>query len=295
MQTSPRAKLLFIVGIIGLTTIMCSTSGDAEPAAEPITAIISEISGQVQVLKPQVGALKDADLGQGVEVNDQVLTHNDSRARIDLSTGTIIRMSPLTTFVMAEAKVTASGPYARLKMEVGKIWIILNGGTLDVDTPTGKASVRGSYLQVWVNKDTRETVITCLEGECSLGNDAGTVRLTAGESASVTNTDAAPTPGEMNDENVAEWLAINPEATMVIVPLTETVAARADENEKATPPTATFPPLAFPTNTPAPTDLNCGPPNDWVVYSVQSGDTVDDLADTFRVSEADLRHANCFG
>ena len=130
---------------------------------------------------------------------------------------------------------TEEGILTRLRLEIGRLWVILNGGAVEVDTPSGLASVRGSYLHVWVMPESEETLVTCLEGVCTLGNQEGTVTLVAGQTASITGSETPPTSGKMSDADVGEWLEMNPEATLVIVPLTATVASYQD-------PTATKPP-----------------------------------------------------
>ncbi len=57
-------------------------------------------------------------------------------------------------------------------------------------------------------------------------------------------------------------------------------------------------PTALPTQTPLPTSTplpptNCPPPSGWILISVQPYETLQDLANRFRVSPAQLAQANC--
>jgi hypothetical protein len=115
--------------------------------------------------------------------------------------------------------------------------VILGGGSAEVDTPSGLATVRGSYLSVSVNPDTGEVYVTCLEGNCGLSNAAGSVELVAGQTAVITNADLPPNVGEMTVEDIQQWLDFNPEATLVVTPLVET--GEAAEPTEAEPPTST--------------------------------------------------------
>lgn len=298
---SKRVKLSILLVILAAFTVVCvSTGGGGQDTASnnqgPLSASIVEISGTVQVLKASEGVFKDAVVEQELEDQDQVLTHEDGRARIDLSTGTIIRLSPLSNFTFETMENTEEGVFTRLRLEVGRLWVILNGGQVEVDTPSGLASVRGSYLHVWVRPEDNETLVTCLEGECSLGNEYGTVSLVAGQTASITGINLPPSKGKMSQEDVDEWLENNPEATMVLIQLTATVAANEGINlnsTKAPSPT----PLVISTKTPtiAATDADCGPPGDWVLHTVTSGETLTSLASAFQVSVDDLKQANCRG
>jgi hypothetical protein len=73
---------------------------------------------------------------------------DDGRVRLDLSSGTIIRVAPSSLFTLTSNNEGDGGLLTKIKMEVGKIFIILNGGRADVETPSGVASVRGSYMKV---------------------------------------------------------------------------------------------------------------------------------------------------
>ena len=302
MNNHKRLRMGIALVLLVLGSIACTNSsgnGDVDDS-NPVTAELAEISGKVQVLKSSEEGFKDAVVGQQIFASEQVLTYEDSRARIELSNGTMFRLGPHSTFTLTEIGANEDGDFATLNLEIGQLWIILKGGKVDVDTPSGLASVRGSYLYVEVVPGTNETIITCLEGDCSLKNGTGIIKLVAGQSASVTNYDSAPTPGLMSDEDVQDWLDNNPEATQVIIPLTATVEAQEGNplpklmtSTATVPYTATSPPGNTPT--PSATAFNCGPPSNWVPYTVQSGDTLDLLSQWFQTTIGDLQYANCMG
>lgn len=295
MKTSPH-RIILPVLLLALSLLV---AGCAPTAAEPpaaLSAALFEVSGTVQTLKPAEGLFRDASDGDAIAVKDQVLTHDNGRVRIDISNGTIVRVGPLTTFTLEDMDVNASGPFARFKLDIGELWIILNGGQVNVDTPAGLASVRGSYLNVIVRPDTGETIVTCLEGTCTLGNGGGTVTLTAGESARILNSSQPPETGKMDDQDVQRWLDANPEATLVVVPLT------AAPNTPTPGPSATDDPAQpSPTTgaensaTTSATAIDCGPPDGWVIYTVKAGETLFGIGGAFQVSVPDLQKANCMG
>jgi hypothetical protein len=279
-----RPQLLLLISVLSLATIMCVQDGGTADESIPLTARLTELSGTVQTLKSTSGELADAQTGTHIELGDQVITHFDSRARLDLSNQTIIRVGPLSSFTLKEIGSEADG-FSFFKLDIGTMWIILNGGTVEIETPTGIASVRGSYLFVRVDSNTFETAISCLEGLCTLGNQGGQLTLIAGQTAIIEDQHSPPVSGEMSDADVADWLENNPEATQVIVPLTATSASR------STPIFATATPS--PTTDPNSTHIACGPPQTWLPYLVQEGETVDGLAHAYQISAAELRNANC--
>jgi hypothetical protein len=184
-----------------------------------LSATMVEITGVVQSLKPAEGVFNIAYVGEGLGEGDQVLTQADGRARLDLTDGTRIWVGPLSLMAIEDSSAVNGGTYTRLSLGAGQLWIILNGGRMDVTTPTGLASVEGSYLHVWVKKDTNETMITCLEGLCALSNQSGVVSITSGQSATISSNTAIPVVGTMSQQDMMNWMAVAPEASgMVTLP-----------------------------------------------------------------------------
>ncbi len=304
MLKTERIRLVVILVLLAILTVVCSVGGGGESDLDPLTANLTEIYGKVQVLKAAEGEFRPAEMETEIEVNDQVLTGDNGRARMDLSDGTIVRLSPLSTFTLQKMENTEDGAATRLRLAIGHIWIILQGGVLEVETPNGLASVRGSYLHVWVDPLADLSHITCLEGFCSLGNGSETVQILAGQTATIEGTGEMPESGRMSHEDVSDWLAMNPEAMDVVVPLTATVEAGMDEplpEAKTNTPTPTYTvgpsPTASMTPTPTRTLIaaNCGPPLSWVLHTVRVGETMESLSALYRVDEADIRRANCRG
>lgn len=313
MNSKNRIKSLLLVSSLALASMFCNAIGSDEEPESTKTAFygtIKEVFGTVLIQRNGVSDPENAEVDQKILIGDQVFTLSGSRARMDLTNDTIIRINSNSNFTLTSIEDTSSGLFAELNLKIGEIWVILNGGSLNVDTPSGVASVRGSFLQVSVKPNGGIVEITCLEGECSVGNGAGTLNLIAGQTAKVTNFNSPPKPGKMSDDDVNDWLAANPEATNVIIPLTKTVAASKDDDlpqlETATQtPTATesfIEPTTVSANTatstPSPTNINCGPYvayDLWIGYIVQDGDTLEMLADNYQVPLAAFQEANCMG
>ncbi|MBT3337561.1 MAG: FecR domain-containing protein [Anaerolineae bacterium] len=187
------------------------------PVPESLSAIITEIEGHAVGVR-HVGASEfiPAALNDTLKVKAQVNTGLESRSRIDLSSGTVIRLSPESLFTLESNHETETGLLTRLTIEIGQVWIVLNGGTLEVETPSGLAGVRGSYMSTGYDLENGAARITCLEGQCSAENEAGTVEFTAGEAADLPADGAAPIKGVMTAEEFAMWAENVPEAGNLI-------------------------------------------------------------------------------
>jgi hypothetical protein len=218
---------------------------------------MSGLQGTVHVRTSGSEVLQEAG-SQTLQENDQILTGEDGRVRLDLSTGAIIRLGSSTVFTLTGVSNQADGVNANLKVDIGKIWIILQGGSVDVETPSGVASVRGSYLMVTV-APSGEVLLTCLEGDCRFKNESGEHILAEGDMAVIKNAQVPPLMEEMTAEQVEEWLGENPEAVLVIPSLawyaspTPTVTWTATAAASSTP-------IATETITPLPTATVYVPP-----------------------------------
>lgn len=224
-------RVLFAVIVLSLTLAACGPAETGE--RPPITAALSELEGLVQAKAPGAAEFTQVVAGLVLEIQSQIQTGADGKVRLDISDGTILRLGPQTLFTLEGEEVTASGPLTKIQVAAGQIYIILSGGALEVDTPSGVASVRGSYMEVRIDPDTGLIYITCLEGDCTAQTNGGEVSFSAGQTATITRDDLPPELGEMTAEDVLRWLQNNPEATAVIVPLTATVAARATDTPEA--------------------------------------------------------------
>jgi pimeloyl-ACP methyl ester carboxylesterase len=199
--------LIVIIFLIGLPMAAC---GVDESGA--LTATISESEGGVEAKQPDDADFSTAEIGLVIQEMGQVKTMDDGRARLDLPNDTVIRVTPKSLFTLESVGKSTS----RFHLDMGTLWIILKGGSLEVDTASGLAVVRGSYMSVSVDPDSGEVYIICLEGECEVSNDTGRVTLKTGETATIKNASTAPIKGIVTEDDVHVWLAENPEAIVVI-------------------------------------------------------------------------------
>ena len=143
--------ILFIVTI--LTACQPKTTPQPSPALS-LTATVKEVTGTVTIKQPGASDFSPASVGTELQPNGSIQTGDNSRARLDLSTGTIIRVAPSSLFTLTSNQPSNGSLSTQLKLNVGSIFIILNGGNASVNTPSGVASVRGSYLSVYVDPST---------------------------------------------------------------------------------------------------------------------------------------------
>jgi hypothetical protein len=176
------------------------------------TATFADILNAVDARTSQNVDFAPANLGQILKSGGEARTGEDGKARLDLAPdGTIIRVAPNSTFTVLQLYGDETSPYTKLELFIGKVWILLKGGSLDVETPSGVASVLGSLLGVSYDPETNSVTATCLEGHCRLANGDKVIELTEGQAADILNGVLADTPRYMTIEEVSEWLSEAPE------------------------------------------------------------------------------------
>jgi|GEM_PF-2604195 len=217
---------LFLASLV-LTGLACNLSGTAvtstdTPAAPTRSAELSELQLDVQA---QVTANEDwqfAAEGSQIETSGAVKTGSESRARVDISDGTLIRLGADTLFTLLELSPEMNDPITRFKLEAGKVWIevtrALGGGTFEIETPSGVSAVRGSLMSVEYDPVTGELTITCLEGQCRVTDPQGnSVDLTDGEQSEIAAPGQPPSPAHPIDAvALAEWSQEFPEAQSLV-------------------------------------------------------------------------------
>ena len=130
------------------------------PAPPPeVFALIPELQGGVEAKQPGDAGFLDAFVGMTLPSLSQVRTLEDGRARLDLSTGTIVRVTPNSLFTLAVKNPDPANLWVRFQLSVGQLFIILRGGSVEVETPYGVATVRGSFMSVFIDQKTGDALV----------------------------------------------------------------------------------------------------------------------------------------
>jgi hypothetical protein len=209
---------VLLVIIIGVAVI-ASVAAFALPSVsknKDLSALLSETFGTVEVQNSAQNPFNLVNDGFLLKPAMQLQTKEESRVRLDLSTGSIVRLGQMTIFSLDPKNAASGGVLSRLELQIGKVWIILKGGSLDVNTPAGLASVRGSYMSVEYDPTTHTITVECLEGHCSFQNAAGIVELTSGQKVVSSDPNTLPVVQPMDQADVQSWLANSPEAAAII-------------------------------------------------------------------------------
>jgi LysM repeat protein len=224
-----------------------STPTASPPPPDPRTAVVSEIINLVQTRASEADSFAPAPVGHLVRTGGQVQTGQESRTRLDLSDGAIIRLAQNSSFTLQDITLAENGALSRLELELGKIWVSLTGGSLEVETPVGVAAVRGSFAIFAyapgdpANPNDDLLLVDCLEGECSASN--ASVTQAFGNLTRFALTSGGGILSPLTDSDVQAFVADNPESTRLIATLTAAPPAAPTATPTIVTPTPTFTPL----------------------------------------------------
>ena len=212
------AALLLLLIVVG--AILFLNAPKPAAAVPDLTATLKEAQGKVAIKQPGQTDFSDATVGTILKLHAQLETGTASTARLDLPSGTIIRVAPSSLFSLDVNHESSDGLTTTLNLNLGQLFIILKGGSLDITLPSGVASVRGSYMSALIYPSSSEIFIECLEGQCAATNLAGNVPLTNSQKATLffqgNELNQLPKVTGMSRADFMSWLAIAPESTNVV-------------------------------------------------------------------------------
>jgi hypothetical protein len=230
MRPNPLWRLLTLaVGLATVASACAPAAGTPKDLHSDLSASLSEVQGTVEIKNPDQAEFAPAADGLEIEVRGQVRTGADGRLRLDLSTGGIVRVAANSLFNLQANEIQADGPFTRLAVGAGQVWVMLHGGRMEVETPSGVASVRGSYMSVWVDPLTQDVWVTCLEGWCQAENPTQSMDMLAGQGAVLYNWDPVgnlpPPPPRLRaltQQDIDQFMTVNPEAQEVMASMAAT-------------------------------------------------------------------------
>ena len=196
--------LLTAVAVLGLATMGTFPAAGA-PGASP--SILLEIEGRVSIARADTDQWLPALTNAVLNARDRVRTMEGSRAVIQLSDRSTLRLGP-NTLVQIPADRT---PNTALEVLRGLLYYFHRDkpGTLPVRTPTAYAVILGTEFVVNVGPD-GDTRIDVIDGQVEVTNESGELHLNSGESGAA-KAGGAPAPVPfVNAINVVQWVLYYP-------------------------------------------------------------------------------------
>lgn len=253
MEIKRRAKhLLFFTWTLvaaGIAVQACTLPVGSTTMGGLLQAVVGIFEGEGFARQPTSDDWLVVEPGLSISSGGQVFSGDESVIRLDLPDGTQVHMGENTLLTIH----FEGEDFVRINLYEGKLWIVPGEGSVQVDTKYGVAFEQGAFMGASYDPVSDRVVYNCYEGFCHVGNDAGSLSLSAGQSAWLTSDSSRPPVlVEMSEEEYDEWsLILNEEEEVVsaATPTSETFDILAGT---ATQLALTQAALVTPSSTPAP-------------------------------------------
>ena len=173
-------------------------------AAQKTNAVLVELEGQVTVSRNDSQAWDPAYTNQVLFPGDRIRTMDRSRAVVQLSDLSTLRLGSQSFVVIPEER---SG----LNLLRGFLYYFHRDkpGTLPVQTPSAYAVILGTEFTLEVD-DNGATRLTLIDGKVEMTNQFGGVSLTSGEAATAQPNAAPVKVPALEAANVIQWVLYYP-------------------------------------------------------------------------------------
>jgi tetratricopeptide (TPR) repeat protein len=161
------------------STGFAAESGEV-PESAPASQVV-EFSGNVEVAVSGANTWKPAVLPQRLNSGDRVRTKQDSRAVLQLSDRSVVRIGPSTVVEIQPPKL--AGALRRLRLLQGLLYFFNREkpSRMEFETPLASGAIRGTEFLLTSGGDGGGTELALLDGEVALQASGESLVLRSGE------------------------------------------------------------------------------------------------------------------
>lgn len=205
LTTSPAVLFRWALAIIALAAVSFQSRAQTADETRPRSASrLVEFAGKVDVTMAGTNDWRAARTNQWLYPGDRVRTGHDSRATLQLSDRSTVRINELTV-----VEIRPPRPPARHRFRVGSgaLFFLDREKPADVEfeTPLTSGAIRGTEFFLSVSDTDQSTHLVMLDGRVELAAASGQVTVTNGQQAWVLP-DAPPRVSALPvSANVMQW------------------------------------------------------------------------------------------
>ncbi len=155
------------------------------------------------------GGWQPASVGQSLAIRDRLRTGEDSRAAVQMTDLSVLRMDELTTIEITPPSAVSDKPGLNVKDGATYFFSREKSREMRIETPAANGAMRGTEFVVAV-ADNGSTTVTMLDGELELSNAQGSVVVTSGEQAKVDVGGRPRKTAMLEATNVIQWCLYYP-------------------------------------------------------------------------------------
>jgi len=192
---------------------LCAAWAWGQAAVEPATgqgqAVVLTVEGRVEVARRGILQWAPAKTNQTLQVGDRLRTGPRSRATVQLSDLSVLRINELTTLEIQPPQ--AHGIKPGLDLRSGAVYFFNRErpGQIEFRTPLASGAIRGTEFHLAVEAD-GATVLTLLDGEVALTAGPETLVLRSGEQGIVQPGQPPRKAPAIETINIIQWVLYYP-------------------------------------------------------------------------------------
>jgi tetratricopeptide (TPR) repeat protein len=192
------------------TLLVLSTLSFIAPAADsPVTCLLLTAEGKVEVAAKGTANWQPAQANQPLQAGDRLRTGLRSRATVQWSEQSVLRVNALTTVELQPPPKAGGAPELELKSGASYFFSRERPGEIQFRTPVASGAIRGTEFHLAVN-DAGETALALLDGAVSLTGGAETLEVATGEQATVNPGQTPRKTALLNAHSVIQWVLYYP-------------------------------------------------------------------------------------
>ena len=176
----------------------------ANSTSIPLSKIV-EASGTVEWIRSGSIQWTRAKAGDMLYHNDRIRTGKKSRAAIQLSDKSVIRLNQLTTIQVQAPSTSRTKRIFDIKK--GSLYFFNREKPADIEfrTPLSSGSIRGTEFVIDVDDETGQSNMTMLDGEVLLKGPQNEISVLSGETAKITPDREILTSKTIETVNILQW------------------------------------------------------------------------------------------
>lgn len=176
-------RLIHVILLLGcLATALATLGADTNgPSGVPDSrSRLLEVAGNVEIILAGETNWSKASVGSELKAGDRLRTLAQSRAALQLSDRSVIRLNELTTLQILPPRQTEKRRFALPK---GSLFFFNREKPADVefDTPLAAGAIRGTEFLLEVAEDSRAVRVALIDGRVALRTPTGEIVMNPGE------------------------------------------------------------------------------------------------------------------
>ena len=192
-----------------LALLFFASAAVAQDTPATASSRLLAVEGKVEVARSGVAAWTPGGTNQSLQNGDRVRTGVRSRATIQLSDRSVLRVNELTTLEIRPPQ--SAGASAGFEMKSGASYFFNRErpGSVEFRTPLASGAIRGTEFHLLVAENGR-TEVTLLDGLVDLKNDLGTANLSSGEQGVVDPGQPPRKTAMLDASSIIQWVLYYP-------------------------------------------------------------------------------------